>query len=316
MSGLALTASLLSQTARTFDIEGHRGCRGLMPENTVPAFLKAIELGVNTLELDVVVSRDQKLVVSHDPYFSADFTLDPQGKPIPPDRQKQYNLFHMDYAEIKQYDVGSLGNPHFPDQQRVKAYKPLLSEVFFETQKYIRAHRSAQVRYNIETKSTPDGDGIYQPVPKVFARLLYDEILKHKMQQYVMIQSFDVRTLQEFKKYPVKLPLVLLVENRDGIQRNLERLGFQPDVYSPNFHLVDEATVAYCRDKGILIIPWTINEVADMEAMKKLNLDGIITDYPDRALRVFGTTGRPNEIDAVIIPRTSCSYTQITMSVN
>jgi glycerophosphoryl diester phosphodiesterase len=130
-------------------------------------------------------------------------------------------------------------------------------------------------------------------VPKVFARFLYDEILKHKMQQYVMIQSFDVRTLQEFKKYPVKLPLVLLVENRDGIQRNLERLGFQPDVYSPNFRLVDEATVAYCRDKGILIIPWTINEVADMEAVKQLNLDGIITDYPDRALRVFGTTGRP-----------------------
>src|SRR5262249_49570043 len=107
------------------------------------------------------------------------------------------------------------------------------------------------------------------------------------MQHYVMIQSFDVRTLQEFRKYPVKLPLVLLVENKDGIERNLERLSFQPDVYSPNFILVDELMVAYCRQRGIKIIPWTVNEESDLEAMKRLNLDGIITDYPDRAIKIF-----------------------------
>jgi glycerophosphoryl diester phosphodiesterase len=284
---LTLSVSINPQSNGGFDIEGHRGCRGLMPENTVPAFLKAIDLGVNTLELDVVVSKDQQLVVSHDPYFSADITLDPDGKEIAPEKQTQFNLFKMDYAEIRRYDVGSLGNKRFPAQQKLKTYKPLLSEVFLETRKYIKEHGLSPVRYNVETKSTPAGDDLYNPKPAVFAKLLYDEILKDGMQQQVLIQSFDVRTLQEFRKYAVKLPLVLLVENKDPIERNLERLGFQPDVYSPNFLLVDEATVAYCRQRGIKIIPWTVNEEADLQAMKKLNLDGIITDYPPRAIKIF-----------------------------
>lgn len=284
---LVLSISNHPQAVSSFDIEGHRGCRGLMPENTIPAFLKAIDLGVNTLELDVVVSRDQQLVVSHDPYFAADITLDPDGHEIAPDKQTQYNLFKMDYAEIRRYDVGSLGNKRFPTQQKLRTYKPLLSDVFRETRKYIKEHGLSLVRYNVETKSTPAGDGLYHPKPAVFAKLLYDEILKEGMQKQVMIQSFDVRTLQEFRNYPVKLPLVLLVENKDGIERNLERLGFQPDVYSPNFLLVDHATVAYCRQKGIKIIPWTVNEESDLQAMKQLNLDGIITDYPDRAIRIW-----------------------------
>lgn len=102
-----------------------------------------------------------------------------------------------------------------------------------------------------------------------------------------MIQLFDVRTLQEFTKFPVRLPLVLLVENRDGVERNVERLGFRPDVYSPNYTLLDERTVAYCHRRDIKVIPWTVNEPSEMEALKKLNTDGIITDYPDRALRIF-----------------------------
>jgi glycerophosphoryl diester phosphodiesterase len=284
-----LTLSLLvpAKIKDSFDIQGHRGCRGLMPENSLPGFLKAIDLGVNTLELDVVVSRDKQLVVSHEAYFSAEITLDPEGNPIPAEKQTQHNLFQMDYAEIRRYDVGSLGNRRFPEQLKIKTYKPLLSEVFIKTKKYIEDHKLPKVRYNVETKLTPAGDGIYNPPPEVFAKLLYEEILKHDMQKYVFIQSFDIRTLQEFKKYPVRLPLVLLVENKDGIHRNIERLSFQPDVYSPNFSLVDQATVNYCRQRGILIVPWTINEVSDMEAMRKLDLDGIITDYPDRAIRIF-----------------------------
>src|SRR5215510_5066027 len=174
---LSLSLPISSQHQAGFDIEGHRGCRGLMPENTVPAFLKAIDLGVNTLELDVVVSLDRQLVVSHDPFFSADISLDPEGHQIPSEKQTQYNLFKMDYAEIKRYDVGSLGNKRFPSQQKIKTYKPLLSEVFRETRKYIKEHGLAPVRYNVETKSTPAGDDLYNPKPAVFAKLLYNEIL-------------------------------------------------------------------------------------------------------------------------------------------
>jgi glycerophosphoryl diester phosphodiesterase len=169
----------------------------------------------------------------------------------------------------------------------LKTYKPLLRDVFLETQRYARERGFPAVRYNVETKSTPAGDGVYHPAPAVFAKLLYDEILKHKMEKLVLVQSFDVRTLQEFHKYPVKLPLVLLVENKEGVERNIERLGFQPDVYSPNFALVDEPTVTYCHKRGMRIIPWTVNDEADMESLKRLFVDGIITDYPDRATKIF-----------------------------
>lgn len=279
--------NIFSQTSPDFDIQGHRGARGLAPENTIPAFLKALELGVDTLELDTVVSRDGKLVVSHEPWFSSEISLDKKGQPIPSEKQKEFNLYKMNYSEIKLFDVGSFGNRRFPEQQKTKTYKPLLAEVFKETQKYIRNNHLKTTMYNIETKSTVQGDNIYHPPPAVFAKLLYDEIIKNKMRKFVAIQSFDVRTLQEFKKFPVKMPLVLLVENKDGIEKNIEKLGFQPDIYSPHFSLVDEPTVKYCREKGIKIIPWTVNEISDLEHMKKFALDGIITDYPDRAIKVF-----------------------------
>lgn len=282
-----MTVGVFSQIAPTFDIQGHRGARGLIPENTIPAFLKALKLGVNTLELDVVISRDNKIVVSHEPWFSPEITLDKNGDSIPADKRKQYNLYKMNYSEIRLFDVGSLGNPRFPLQQKLKAHKPLLSEVFSKTRRYIGKNKLQPVKYNIETKSTTEGDGIYHPPPEVFARLLYNEIIKNKMEKSVLIQSFDVRTLREFRKFPVKLPLVLLVENKNGIEKNIAELGFEPDVYSPQFSLIDEETVRYCRREKIKIIPWTVNEKADMENLKKFRLDGIITDYPDRAIDVF-----------------------------
>jgi glycerophosphoryl diester phosphodiesterase len=117
--------------------------------------------------------------------------------------------------------------------------------------------------------------------------MVYDEILANKMEKRVIVQSFDVRSLQELKKFPRRFPLSLLVMNKDGIETNIRKLGFQPDIYSPHFSLVDEATVQYCRQNGIKIIPWTVNEISDMETLKKFNLDGVITDYPDRANNVF-----------------------------
>ncbi len=258
-----------------------------MPENTVPAFVRALELGVDTLEMDVVVSRDRQVVVSHEPYFSAAISLDKNGRPIPAQKETETNLFKMDYSQIKRFDVGSLGNPKFPQQRKMKVHKPLLREVFAQTQKTIRGRKLKPVMYNIETKSTPQGDDLFHPKPDVFARLLYDEIIRNKMQKHVTIQSFDVRTLQEFRKFPIRLPLVLLVANPDGIEKNIEKLGFVPDGYSPNYLLVDEETVKFCRERGIKIIPWTVNEIVDLERMKAFNLDGIITDYPDRAIKVF-----------------------------
>jgi glycerophosphoryl diester phosphodiesterase len=283
---LLFTVNVFSQVPAV-SIEGHRGARGWMPENTIPSFIKAIELGADTLELDVVISRDNKIVVSHDQWFSSVISLDKNGKPIPADRQMDFNIYKMNYAEVKQFDVGSLGNKDFPNQQKMKVYKPLLKELFKEINKYLKKNNLRPVRYNIEIKSSVQGDNIFHPVPSVFAKMVYDEIIKSKMEKYVIIQSFDVRPLQELKKYSVKLPISFLVSNKDGIEKNLENLGFQPEFYSPHFSLIDDQIVNYCHAKGIKIVPWTVNEIADLEKMKTFGLDGIITDYPDRAVKVF-----------------------------
>jgi len=165
-----------------------------------------------------------------------------------------------------------------------------LKDVFRETQKYIRKNNLKPVKYNIEIKSNAAGDNVFHPAPAVFARMIYDEVLANKMQKNVIIQSFDVRPLQELRKLTIKLPLALLVSNKDGIEKNLASLGFQPDAYSPHFSLVDAATVVYCRTRNIKIVPWTVNEISDLERMKKFDLNGIITDYPDRAIKVFRKT--------------------------
>ena len=284
---LLFSVNNFAQTVENFDIEGHRGARGLAPENTIPSFLKALEYGVNTLELDVVISADKKVVVSHEPWFSHIISLDPNGKPIAKEKEKENNIYKLTYAEIKKFDVGSIGNKDFPEQQKMKVHKPLLKDVFDSVQKYLKKNKLKQVRYNIEIKSNEAGDNIFHPAPAVFAKMIYDEILKNKMEKNVIVQSFDVRPLQELKKLPVKLPLALLVGNKEGIEKSLGKLGFQPDTYSPHYSLVDTELVKYCRDRNMKIVPWTVNETADLEKMKTFNLDGIITDYPDRAVKIF-----------------------------
>ena len=286
-SFLLLTTSAFAQTSRSFSIEGHRGARGWVPENTIPSFKKALELGADTLELDVVVTKDGKLVVSHEPWFSSIISLDRDGKPIPADKQRDNNIYKMTYDEVKLFDVGSIGNKDFPQQEKMKAVKPLLQDVFIEITKFARANKIALPRYNVEIKTVADGDDVFNPKPDVYARLVYDEIKAAKMQKSVIVQSFDVRPLKELRKIDPKLPLALLVSNKDGVEKNLEKLGFEPDSYSPHYSLVDAALIAACRARGIKVIPWTVNEIADLERMKTFDLDGIITDYPDRAVKVF-----------------------------
>jgi glycerophosphoryl diester phosphodiesterase len=274
--------------AQTFSIEGHRGARGYVPENTIPSFIRALELGADTIELDVVVSQDGKIVVSHEPWFSHLIATKPDGTPIEAGNERDFNIYQMKYAEVRKFDVGSIGNKDFPQQAKMKAYKPLLGEVFDEIKKYAKRNKLKLYRFNVEIKANPQWDGVFTPPPNVFARMVYEEIRKYKVEKNVIVQSFDVRQLQELRRMPVKLPLALLVGNKDGIEKNLERLGFIPDTYSPHFSLVDDFTVEFCQKNNLKIVPWTVNEIADLEKMKKFKLDGIITDYPDRAVRVFG----------------------------
>lgn len=266
-----------------FDKQGHRGCRGLMPENTIPAMHKAIDLGVTTLEMDVVISKDKKVVVSHDPYFNPDITTTPEGKTVKKDEGLKYLLYHMNYDSIKKYDVGLKGHPGFPRQKKMPVYKPLLSDLIHSTEGYAKQKKAKPLWYNIETKSTLLGDGALHPSPDEFVDLLVAVIQEQGIVGRTVIQSFDMRTLQAVhKKYPaIKTSLLIEDTDKSTFDGQLKQLGYIPAVYSPHYSLVTEQLIKSCHEKGMKIIPWTINTRQEMERIKSLGVDGIITDYPD-----------------------------------
>ena len=266
------------------DIQGHRGCRGHWPENSVTGMLRALDMGVTTLEMDASISADSQVLLSHEPWFSSEICRDPQGRDLPPDSAEAYNLFRLPYAEIRTYDCGSKPHPRFPDQQQVPVYKPLLAEVIDSVEAYRAAHGLPPVDFNIETKCDPRGDNVFHPEPEAFVALLMAVIDAKGIRDRCIIQSFDVRTLQVMHRQYPGVRLALLVENPDGLQANLDRLGFVPDIYSPDHALVDEALRADTRAQGMALIPWTANEPADIARLLALGVDGIISDYPDRVV--------------------------------
>lgn len=269
--------------AEGFDVQGHRGCRGLMPENTIPAMIKALDLGVTTLEMDVVVSKDNKVVVSHEPWFEAEITTKPDGSFIKPAEAMQYNIFQMTYDEIAKYDVGMKAHPRFPQQQKIKTIKPLLADLFDSVAESMKVRRRPFPYFNIETKCLPAGDGRYHPKPAEFVELLMAVIKEKQLEERVIIQSFDFRTLKYLhEKYP-SIKTAMLIEDSDvnDFDGQLNRLGYTPEIYSPNHNLVDEELVKQCHTKNMKIIPWTVNDKKQINKLTKMGVDGIITDYPD-----------------------------------
>ena len=267
----------------SFDYQGHRGCRGLMPENTIPAFLKAIDLHVTTLEMDAVITKDKQVIISHEPFFNHEITTKLNGSFIDEKDERTYNIYKMTFDETKCYDVGLKPHPRFSQQQKLAAHKPLLSEVIDSAEAKTNALNLPAVYYNIETKSKPETDGIYHPKPDVFVDLIMAVILSKHIEERVIIQSFDIRTLQYLHvKYP-SIKTALLIEDFDKKQfaLQLKYLGFIPTIYSPENSLVTPLLVRQCKDLGIKLIPWTVNEVAKIEALKAMGVDGIISDYPN-----------------------------------
>jgi glycerophosphoryl diester phosphodiesterase len=260
-------APSLMQT--TFDSQGHRGSRGLMPENTFPAMRTALDLGVVTLEMDVVVTRDKKVVVSHEPWMGQE--------------ERSLNIYQMTYDDVKKYDVGMKPHPRFPRQQKLKVHKPLLADLLDSVQQYMMTSRRPLPFFNIETKSLPQGDGIYHPAPAEFVELLMAVIKEKQLEERVIIQSFDFRTLKYLhEKYP-SIKTAMLIEGFDkrGLENQLSALGFSPTIYSPSFELVTAELVQQCHERKIKIIPWTVNDRDKILELKEMGVDGIISDYPD-----------------------------------
>ncbi len=267
----------------SFDWQGHRGARGLLPENSIPAFVKALEYpAITTLELDVVVSSDNQLIVSHEPWFSAEICSHPSGSPVTEEEEKELNIFRMTAAEIRRYDCGKRGHPRFPEQKAMPVHKPTLAEVVSAVDSAAIAMGRPLPRYNIEIKSNSEWDGVYTPPPSEFAQLVISQIRQLRIDKRVCVQSFDERPLREVNREASHLIISQLVENYDGVKFNLEKLGFTPQVYSPHYGLITAETVKVLHDSGIRVIPWTVNTTPEMEQLIEWGVDGIITDYPDR----------------------------------
>jgi glycerophosphoryl diester phosphodiesterase len=266
-----------------FDKQGHRGCRGLMPENTIPAMLHALGMGVTTLEMDVVMTKDKQLILSHEPFFNHEISTKPDGTEVSTREESSLNIYQMTYEEVKRYDVGMKLHPRFPRQEKMKVVKPLLRDVLEAVKQQMMMARRPFPYFNIETKTQPLTDNIYHPEPKEFVDSLMAVIKERQLEEQVIIQSFDFRTLQYLHQHYPAIKTAMLIEDYDkrSLEEQLKALGFTATIYSPAFKLVNPSLIKKCHESGMKVIPWTVNEKAKIEELKAIGVDGVITDYPD-----------------------------------
>ena len=284
---LSLSACAINKSAKLSDVifpafsaEAHRGGRGLVPENTIIAMKDAMSYpAVTTLEMDTHITKDGKVVVTHDDYLSPGFMLTPAGEEIPKKDAKKYNVFKMDYDLLKKFDIGTKFHKDFPQQKKVKTYIPLLADLIDSVQYEIETKKTKQYFYNIETKCSAKGDGVTNPTPAVFVKLLMDVIKSKKIERYVIVQSFDKRTLQIINKDYPHIRTSFLVSNKKTYKENIADLGFKPFVLSPAFKMVNAELVKKAHADGVKVVPWTANTVEEITRLKSLNVDGVISDY-------------------------------------
>jgi glycerophosphoryl diester phosphodiesterase len=276
LAAIAL-ALLSSAPAMAIDVQGHRGARGHLPENTLPAFRRALEFGVDTLELDCGITKDGVVVVHHDRRLNPDVARAADGTwvtaPAP-------TIHSLSFNELQGYDVGRIrpGSEYakrFPHQQPLDGTRiPKLADLFAMV-------KGGKVRFNIETKISPEHPGETLP-PEPFARALVAEIRKAGVEARATIQSFDFRTLKVVEREAPEIATVYLTDAKHAVPARVHAAGAK--IWSPEFTAVNPQTLAEARRLGLRVVVWTANEPADIARMVGLGVDGIISDYPDRVL--------------------------------
>lgn len=274
----------MPEGSHSVEVHGHRGCRGLLPENTVAAFLKATELGCDWLEMDVVLNAKGQVVVSHEPWMDHRICLDTHGQRIDSLRERDHNIQLMTQAEVMRYDCGSLPHPGFPEQANSRQHKPLLREVVDSVRQFAAVHGLHVPRYNVEIKSEPELYHTHQPTPDRYAGAVLGELRALGLDKDCLVQSFDPAVLNSLHALAPEVLTAFLVDNTESLDTNLARLSYLPAVYSPSKKLVTPELIASLRKRGIGIAVWTVNDTADMRRFIGMGVDGIITDYPDRLL--------------------------------
>ena len=275
------STNIKGKIASTFDKQAHRGGRGLAPENTIVSAKTAIDYDC-TLEIDLQMSMDKKILVSHDPYTNSKFCLTPERDTMTKKEGESRLLYQMNYDSIAKYDVGLKPNPEFPRQKKVPAIKPLLSVLIDSAEAYAKRKNHTN-HYNIEIKSNPLKDGKTYSSVEEFVDLALKIIKDKNIESRTILQSFDIRVLKlVHEKYPgVKTAFLVLATNKNNAEGYINELGFTPDIFSPHFTLVTEDLLKEFHAKKVLVIPWTPNTLADLQRLKFMGVDGIITDYPD-----------------------------------
>ena len=278
---LAIACILVSYSAAAqIEVHGHRGARALFPENTLPAFQHALEVGVDVIELDMAVSKDDKVVVNHD--LVIDTNICKYTNDLKP-------VIELSLKEIKAIDCGSLANPRFPKQKRIPGTKiPTLDEVFqlVTTSKLPAAKK---VKFNIETKSNELFPHL-TPSPDKYVRLVNDLIQKYKLEDRVILQSFDIRTLKAMRKLNPKIKLSFLNFEVDDIFSSFAEL-LKVQINTPYHKQLPEKNTAQLQEKGMKVIPWTANTEEDWDRLIKMKVDGIITDNPQHLIRYLKMKG-------------------------
>ena len=284
--------------AWAFELQGHRGARGLAPENTLAGFEAALAIGVTTLELDVVLSADGVPVISHDPVLNPDISRDASGRWL---QSSEQTIERLSVDQLQAWDVGRI-NPasryarDFPDQvPRDGERIPTLAALF----ERVHALRADRVRFNIETKLRPDS-AVPSGTPEGFVRAIVEVVRAHGMAQRVGLQSFDWRTLQAARRLAPDIPTAFLtaqLPRLDTVSSGDWTLGLRAGafdstadlvaaaggrIWSPHHSHLSQALLRRSRALGLRVIPWTVNEPADMERLLDWGVDGLITDRPDR----------------------------------
>ena len=307
-----LCFSLAASAQKTIDLQGHRGARGLLAENTLPSFALALQAGVSTLELDVVVTRDDVLVISHDPALNPDITRNAQGHFL---SNKGPDIRQLTFEQLQSYDVGRI-NPASRYAQTFSAQKdqdgvriPRLKDLF----EMVKAQGHSQVKFAIETKITPQRPD-QTPDPERFVQLLLQEIKEHGMSERVQILSFDWRTLQAVQKTAPGMPTVYITAQLAALD-NLGIKAGQPSAWTAGFQHaqhgsvpkmikaaggthwssfwreLDAQKVREAQSLGLKVLAWTVNDREIMGQMLDLGVDGLVTDRPDIAIELLKARG-------------------------
>ncbi len=259
-----------------FEIHGHRGCRGLLPENTLIGFTKAIEIGITALELDIVLSKDDQVVISHEGYFHPNFCLRPDGSDIEPN--EKIWLYDLDYNEIRTYDCGSKANPAFTQQLAKPSFKPTL-QMLIDMIDGLALEK--EISLNIEVKIEYDDQHKSRVSREIFAEKILEVLQLNNYEPKCLIQSFDQEILRIINKKQPDIQIGLLNDQLKTAKKCISDLGFLPSYYNPYYKLVTPKMINNLHQRDIKIVPWTVNKKQEMKRLIQMGVDGIITDYPD-----------------------------------